>query len=649
MQSLPMNPDSLRNPGDGSGARIRAWIWVSSDDLGENDEYARVWLHLDDGQVRVFRLPASCLGRDEVLAPLVAALAADARGMLLEVNDPAFGWAISVYTAPVVPLLRPGRWSPAHAGALSFARTLDPELLEVLADVEAQRTWGSARNYTRLAILPAEQRRRRLQAIRRFPLLVAPVLLSAHHRLELFGGNRHAWRAHDDAVIEAVDRGRDLIGVLAAHYSISRGLVRSPLCQQMWGSTALTHRNFLRLMDALTPEQRPARWAEIEPFVPALPALESLVGGTERLIGAARDVFRPGWTGLWRACEQAFSPLPAAVSDASDFLHAAAAHADARAGLDPVALGRAWLRERGLLSLLHASARWHATPRATVPANGREETLPDVLGTWLLGDGTARELLTVSDLTAEGEAMRHCVADYWDDCLARASRVVALSLPDGERATALYVVRDAPVKDPRDAWPRGARYALDQLRGPGNVDCSVTMRALAARVLEAINSTLRDGARSRAWLHATQRERVEGWWNRRAVGPLGRTELHELETVLARHAARPQNRPLPGEVLRAGVAGFAYHGGMTVLAQLRAGRALELVRELDNPHDPLAVRIDGCGVTLGYVPRALNAAIAARLDAGEVLGCQVIECDPRAEPWTRLVFAITAEAGMARG
>ena len=135
MQSLPMNPDSLRNPGDGSGARIRARFWVSSDDLGENDEYARVWLHLDDGQVRVFRLPASCLGRDEVLAPLVAASAADARGMLLEVNDLAFGWAISVYTAPVVPLLRPGRWSPAHAGALSFARTLDPELLEVLADV----------------------------------------------------------------------------------------------------------------------------------------------------------------------------------------------------------------------------------------------------------------------------------------------------------------------------------------------------------------------------------------------------------------------------------------------------------------------------------------------------------------------------------
>ena len=122
-----------------------------------------------------------------------------------------------MYAAPATPLPRAGRWSPAHAAALSFARGLDAELLQALAMLDSQRTWGSARNYTRLAILPPALRQRRLQAITRFPLLVAPVLLSAHHRLELFGGKRHAWRAHDDAVIEAVDLGRDLTGVLAAH------------------------------------------------------------------------------------------------------------------------------------------------------------------------------------------------------------------------------------------------------------------------------------------------------------------------------------------------------------------------------------------------------------------------------------------------
>jgi len=148
---------------------------------------------------------------------------------------------------------------------------------------------------------------------------------------------------------------------------------------------------------------------------------------------------------------------------------------------------------------------------------------------------------------------------------------------------------------------------------------------------------------------AAQRRRSRGWWMERVVGPLDPESEKELALVLARHAARPENRPLPGEILRAGVAGFAYHDGASVQAQLGAGRVLELVREPDNPHDPLAVRIDGCGVTLGYVPRALNAAIAARLDAGEILGCQVIECDPRAEPWARLAFAVTAEAGMDRG
>ena len=626
---------------EGCAPGVRARVWLSGEDLGENDDFARVWLHLDDGQVRVFRLPASCLGCDEVLAPLMAASAADARGMLLEVNDRLFEWAIALYAAPVAPLLRSERWSRSHAAALSFSRGLDAELLEVLGQLQAQRTWGSARNYTRLAILPPEVRQRRLQAITRFPLLVAPVLLSGHHRLELFGGKRHAWRAHDDEVVEAIDRGRDLTGVLAAHHGVSRALVRSPTCRQMWGSTALSHQNFLRLMDALRPEQRPARWAEISPFVPALPALESLAGGTERLIGVARDVFRPGWTALWRACEQAFAPLPAAVSDAEDFVRAAAGSAANVAGLSEDELARAWLRERGLLPLLRASARWHAARRPTPRPIEDGETLPAVIGLWEEGVASATELTTASALTREGDDLDHCVADYWSDCRDEGTRIFALSLPDDERATAQY--------NPRATHGDVPDYGLVQLRGPGNAACGAAMQAWAERVEDALNEPQRRAARAAALATAGQRRRSRGWWMERVVGPLDPESEKELTRVLARHAARPENRPLPGEVLRAWVAGFAYHDGASVQAQLSIGRALELVREPDNPHDPLAVRIDGCGVTLGYVPRALNAAIAARLDAGEVLVCQVVECDPRAEPWTRLVFAIAAEAGMARG
>ncbi len=612
---------------------MRARVWLSAEALGENDAFARVWLHLEDGQVRVYRLPASCLGRDDVLAPLVAASLADARGLLPEVNDPAFEWAIAVYAAPVAPLLRAGRWSPAHAAALSFARGLDAELLEALSQLDAQRTWGSARNYTRLAILPAELRQRRLQAINRFPLLVAPVLLSAHHRLELFGGKRHAWRAHDDAVIEAIDRGRDLIGVLAAHYGISRGLVRSSLCRHMWGSTALSHADFLRLMDALTPEQRPARWAEIAPFTAALPALQGLVGEVRHLCRLAPDLFRPGWTPVWRACEAGFAPLPAAVSDAGDFLRAASGHAINQQALSEEELARAWLRERGLRSLLRASARWHAARKPPAPPPEDAETLPLVLGHWQEDGATATELATASALAREGDEMDHCVADYWSDCRDDGVLIVALCLLDGERATAQY--------DPRATEDDAPDYGLEQLRGPGNAACSAAMGAWAARVQAVLNDPSREGARRRALASASERRRTPGWWLQRVVGPLDRDSERELAGVLARRAARPENRPLPGEILRSWVAGFAYHGGESVQAQLAPGCPLALVREPDNPHDPLAVRIDGCGVTLGYVPRAANAGIAARLDAGETLACQVMECHPEPEPWTRLAFAIT--------
>lgn len=616
---------------------IRAALWLSADDLGEADGDARVWLHLDDGQVRVFRLPGPCLGDDAVLAPLVAAAIGDARGVLLEVNDPAFRFAIAVYAAPAVPLLRPGRWTPAHAAALWFARGLDAELLQALAMLDAQRTWGSARNYTRLAILPPALRQRRLQAITRFPLLVAPVLLTAHHRLELFGGKRHAWRAHDDAVIEAVDHGRDLTGVLAAHYGVSRGLVRSPLCGRMWGSTALSHQNFLRLMDALTPQQRPAGWAEIDPFVAALPALESLVGGTERLIGTARDVFRPGWTPVWRACEQAFAPLPAAVSDAEDFVRAAAGQAANVAGLSEDELACAWLRARGLLALLRASARWHAVRRPAPRPVDDGETLPAVLGKWEERGATATELTTASALACEGDDMDHCVADYWSHCRDEGIRILALHLPDDERATAQY--------NPRATEDDAPDYGLVQLRGPGNAASSMAMRAWAERVAEALNQPERRAARASAVTAAAQRRRSRRWWMERVVGPLDPASEQELAVVLARHTARPENRPLPGEVVRIMVAGFAHHGGPGVLDQLAPGTGLTLVREPDNLHDPHAVRIDGCGVTLGYVPRGHNASIAARLDGAQTLVARVVAVDRAAPAWKRLLVAITAGSG----
>lgn len=57
---------------------------------------------------------------------------------------------------------------------------------------------------------------------------------------------------------------------------------------------------------------------------------------------------------------------------------------------------------------------------------------------------------------------------------------------------------------------------------------------------------------------------------------------------------------------------------------VRTGDMLLLVRERDNPHDALAVRLDtGDGRKVGYVPRAVNAPVAELMDAGIELECAV--------------------------
>lgn len=57
---------------------------------------------------------------------------------------------------------------------------------------------------------------------------------------------------------------------------------------------------------------------------------------------------------------------------------------------------------------------------------------------------------------------------------------------------------------------------------------------------------------------------------------------------------------------------------------VRTGDMLLLVRERDNPHDALAVRLDTWdGRKVGYVPRAVNAPVAGLLDAGVGLECAV--------------------------
>jgi len=72
-------------------------------------------------------------------------------------------------------------------------------------------------------------------------------------------------------------------------------------------------------------------------------------------------------------------------------------------------------------------------------------------------------------------------------------------------------------------------------------------------------------------------------------------------------------------VQRSVLAGFRHYDGAVVLRSLRPGDRLELVREPANPYDASAVRVEWRGVTLGYVPRGDNAAVARQMDRGVAL------------------------------
>jgi hypothetical protein len=50
------------------------------------------------------------------------------------------------------------------------------------------------------------------------------------------------------------------------------------------------------------------------------------------------------------------------------------------------------------------------------------------------------------------------------------------------------------------------------------------------------------------------------------------------------------------------VAGFQYYRGPELIGRIHPGEAVCLAAEPENPHDPMAVRVDHGGEKLGYIP-----------------------------------------------
>ena len=632
--------------------RWRERLWLPGAALAgrDRDEQARLWLLLDDGRVLVFRL-ARAAPDDAFLDALASAVADDARGDTLEVSldAPTRATFLVLYGAPASPLFCVDPAHPCFGEALAFNSRQDSDVLAALARLVGPNTfWASARNYNRLAA--HARREERLQALLRFPLLVAPILLTRQRWPNLFDPKRYRWRAHDATVVEAIERGRDLTGALAACYGISRGLVRSPFCATPWvASTGRTLAEFLQFIDAMPANRRPHSGAEVDVFGSHLPAFWGLFGN--HWLGAA-SAFRAGYSHVWEALGRRFDPLNESLMDAGDYLRTLIRWLLANHGrrVDAGRLAALWVGARGLASLLAASQKWHAHQPGRNPATDLRlpATVPAILGE-LQEEAAwhARELAAYETLAEEGCCMGHCVADYWDDCVLLASRIFALELvADGvggrdddaecagrtERATALFedeAIGDLP------------RYRLAQLRGPKNASPSEAMQDFARRIAQALN------APERAERRALARQAAKDAATKPSRPPA--VELDEdsiaVLTALLALSPTPGNGAAPSNAahadrLCAPVAGYAYALDPERETRFAAGQPLTLVREPDNPHDPRAIRLEWQGEKIGYVPRPDNIAYAQRLDAGEAVAARISEFSPQAPPWKRLWFEI---------
>jgi len=94
------------------------------------------------------------------------------------------------------------------------------------------------------------------------------------------------------------------------------------------------------------------------------------------------------------------------------------------------------------------------------------------------------------------------------------------------------------------------------------------------------------------------------------------------------------------ELQRSPVAGFQYHQGASIWADLQVGDNLRLVREPENGYDERAVRVEWQTHKLGYVPRHENAAVCHLLDRGESVTADITALKLSNDPWDRIEFAL---------
>lgn len=88
------------------------------------------------------------------------------------------------------------------------------------------------------------------------------------------------------------------------------------------------------------------------------------------------------------------------------------------------------------------------------------------------------------------------------------------------------------------------------------------------------------------------------------------------------------------------LAGFQYHAGQALWAQLSVGAPLQMQREPNNIYDSAAVAVHFADQRIGYLPRVENTAVSQMLDCGERLTARVVALQESRDPWQRMRLAV---------
>ncbi len=88
------------------------------------------------------------------------------------------------------------------------------------------------------------------------------------------------------------------------------------------------------------------------------------------------------------------------------------------------------------------------------------------------------------------------------------------------------------------------------------------------------------------------------------------------------------------------VAGFGFYKGPTLIAEMKNGDSLDLIREPENKYDSNAVAVYWKCQKIGFLPRVDNLILATILDAK--IPCEAFIADVHldASPWNQVEFSI---------